>query len=99
MTIIKKFDTGEVVKEKFPKRWVVLTVFFLLILGLIEIWVSNTTVTYGEKFEKMEALEGILNMENQILENEIAKNASLLSISSKSAELGFSKPSSIQYIR
>lgn len=99
MTIIKKFDTDAVIKQKFPKRWVILAVFCLLILGLLEIWVSNTTVIYGEKFEQMVALERVLAMENQILENEIAKNSSLISISSKSAELGFSPPSSIQYIR
>lgn len=99
MTIIKKFDTDEITKQKFPKFWVGIVSLFLLILVLVEIWVNNTTTAYGVEFEKMAVLERVLNMENQILENEIAKGASLSSISSKSAELGFSKPSSVQYIR
>lgn len=89
MTIIKKF----------PKFWVGLTILALLFLVLIEIWVNNTTAAYGIKFEKMATLERQLLMENQILENEIAKFSSLLNISSKSAELGFSRPKRLQYIR
>lgn len=88
-----------IVRPKFPKIYIGFGGLCLLTLVLIEIWISNTTVEYGAKFEKMEALEHALVMENQILENEIAKNSSLLSISSKSAELGFSPPQSIQYIR
>lgn len=99
MTIIKKFDPDELVKQRFPKLWVGLVSIFLLILVLIEIWVNNTTVSFGAEFEKIAALEQVLLMENQLLENEIAKHSSLLNISSKSAELGFTAPKSIQYIR
>ena len=56
-------------------------------------------VSYGEKFNKLSALEEALKTENQILENEIANESSLKNLSSKSAELGFSKVESIQYIR
>lgn len=91
MTIVKKFEV--------PKFWVGLLSLFLLVLVLIEIWVSNQTISFGAKFEKISVLERILDMENQLLENEIARSASLLNISSKSAELGFLKPSSVQYIR
>ena len=100
MTIIKKFDNEELdIKPKFPKFYVFLSAFFLLILVLVEIWVNNTFVSYGEKFDKMDSLVNTLNIENQLLENEIAKYSSLRNISSKSAELGFSQPASIQYIR
>ncbi|MEK7616836.1 MAG: hypothetical protein AAB414_02190 [Patescibacteria group bacterium] len=99
MTIVKKFDTKNGVKPKFPRFLVGVVSLFLLILVLIEIWLSNTTVEYGSKFEKMAALEKVLEMENQMLRSEIAKHSSLFSISSKSAELGFSPPQSIQYIR
>lgn len=98
MTIIKKFEPEEP-KKGFSKKYVALTVFGLLLLTVIEIWVNNTMVTYGEKFENMSSLQKNLTMENQILENEIAKKTSLQSIASKSAELGFSKVESIQYIR
>lgn len=98
MTIIKKFEPEEQ-KKKFPKKIIGLSLGMLIILTLIEIWVSNTVVVYGEKFEKLASLEKNLLMENQILENEIAKDSSLNNISSKSAQLGFSTLQSIQYIR
>lgn len=97
MNIVKKFEPEY--KRKFPKKYIVLTVISLFSLTLIEIWVSNTVIAYGEKYEKLADLEKNLNMENQILENEIAKNSSLKSIVSKGAELGFSSSPSIQYIR
>lgn len=98
MTIIKTFDTEEIQKG-FPKKYIVLTIVSLLTLTIIEIWASNTVIAYGEKYEKLFAMERNLRIENQILENEIAKNASLNIISSKSAELGFYSNQSIQYIR
>lgn len=98
MTIIKKFDPVEPQKN-FSKRYIVFIVLGFLLLTVIEIWVNNTVVTYGEKFESMSFLQKNLSMENQILETEIAHKASLQSIASKSAELGFSKVESIQYIR
>src|SRR5690349_20954290 len=98
MTIIKTFDTEEV-KNKFPRRYIVLTVLGLFILTIIEIWASNTAVSYGEKFEKLSLSEKNLKMENQILRNEIAKRTSLSTIASESAQLGFSEQQSIQYIR
>jgi|SRR3989344_6169288 len=98
MTYIHKLDQQES-KKKFPRKYVVLTVMGLFILTIIEIWASNTVSAYGEKYEKLAVLERNLKMENQILENEIAKNSSLTDIASKSAELGFSISQSIQYIR
>lgn len=98
MTIIKTFEPDEQ-KSKFPKKYIALIVFTLFVLTVIEIWASNIVVTYGEKFEKLSSLEKALNLENQILGNEIAKYTSLNSVASKSAELGFSKIESIQYIR
>lgn len=98
MTIIKKFEPEEQ-KKSFPKRQIAIVAVAIFVLTVIEIWISNMVVTYGEKFEKLSELEQSLNLENQILENEIAKHASLGSIASKSASLGFSKTLSIQYIR
>lgn len=98
MTIIKKFEPEEI-KKGFSKKYIALTVAGLLFLTIVEIWVNNTVITFGEKFESISGMERVLSMENQILENEIAENASLNSLASKSAELGFSKQESIQYIR
>lgn len=98
MTIIKKFEP-EQPKDGFSKKLVISIAGCLLVLVLAEIWVSNTVITYGEKFEKLSNLQKALISENQILENEIAKETSLTNLSTKSAELGFSKLESIQYIR
>jgi len=98
MTIIKKFEPIEQ-KHKPYRKYIVLTIISLFTLTLIEIWVSNTVIAYGEKYEKLSTLEKNLKMENQILENEIAENSSLKTIASKSAELGFSTSQGIQYIR
>ena len=98
MTIIKKFEPEEH-KKKFPKRYIVLTIMSLFMLTLTEIWATNTVIAYGERFEKLSVLEKNLKTENQILENNIAKNSSLNSIASKSAQLGFYANQSIQYIR
>ena len=98
MTIIKKFEP-EPEKNKLPRKYIVISLVALFILALIEIWVSNTVIVYGEKFEKLAELQENFLMENQILENEIATNSSLATIASKSAELGFSPFGSVQYIR
>ncbi len=98
MTIIKKFDPEEHTK-KFPKKYIILTVMSLFVLILIEIWASNTVVSFGEKFQSLSVLKQALQMESQILQNEIAKGSSLTSIASQSAGLGFTKLESIQYIR
>lgn len=98
MTIIKKFEPEEQ-KKKFPKKIIALIVFGLLTLTLVEIWVTNTAVSYGGKFEKLTDAEKSLMLENQILENQIAKSSSLNNIASKSAQLGFSFNPSVQYIR
>lgn len=99
MTIIKKFDTDEIKPDKFSKRYIVFCIFGLLFLVTLEIWVSNITVTFGEKFESLQSLRKNLILENQILENKIAKESSLSSIASSSASLGFSKTNDIEYIR
>lgn len=98
MTIIKKFYTEEI-NQKFPKKYIFLIAVSLLSLVVVQIWTSNTEVTFGEKFEQLSKLSQSLQMENQILRNEIARESSLEVIASKSAQLGFSKTESIQYIR
>lgn len=98
MTIIKKFEPEEQ-KKGFSRRYIALSVVCLFVLMLVEIWAGNNVVAYGEKFEKLSTLQKTLNLENQILENEIAEKESLNNIASRSGELGFSEPQSIQYIR
>lgn len=98
MTIIKKFEP-ELPHKGISKKLAAYIAVCLFILTLVQIWVSNTVVSFGEKFKELSSLEQTLKMENMILENEIAKKASLTNLATKSAELGFHKLESIQYIR
>lgn len=98
MTIIKKFEPEEP-KQSLPKKYIALVAVTLFVLMLMEIWVNNNAADYGEKFAKLSQLAKTLSLENQVLENQIASNESLRNVASKSAELGFSQPESIQYIR
>lgn len=98
MTIIKTFETEET-NRKLPKLYIILAVIGLSLLLFTEIWINNTMVVYGERFAKLTGAEKNLRMENQILENEIAKRSSLINIASESAKLGFSAQQSILYIR
>lgn len=76
-----------------------MTIIGLSSLMLIEIWVNNTMIAYGERFAKLTTAEKNLRMENQILENEIARKSSFINIASESSRLGFSSGQSILYIR
>ncbi|MDP3758821.1 MAG: hypothetical protein Q8Q86_03810 [Candidatus Daviesbacteria bacterium] len=98
MTIIKKFEPEEV-KKGFSKKYTSLIIACFFVLMLAEIWAGNNVVAYGEKLEKLSSSAKTLNLENQILENEIARQVSLNHVASKSGELGFFQPQSIQYIR
>lgn len=97
MTIIKKFEP-EQQKERFPKKYIIVVSFSLFVLVVIEIWANNTSAAYGDKLDSLSRISKSLEMENKILENDIAKSSSLISIASKSAKLGFFKSQSIQYI-
>lgn len=98
MTIIRKFDQE---KEgfKFSRKVIFFAGICAVFLILIEIWINNTLITYGAKMEKISILEKALRMENQILENEVAKKTSLKMIATESAKLGFSASEKVEYIR
>lgn len=98
MTIVKTFEPVEQ-NKKFSKKYIVLVAAGLFMLVLMEIWANNNVVTYGQKLEKMSSLTKAISLENQVLENQIAVRGAMRNVASKSAELGFSEPESIQYIR
>lgn len=71
---------------------------FITALVVVEIWVSHSVVTYGERYKEIEALQKTLENENQILENQIDKLSSLSLVASRSGSLGLKAPKEIQYI-
>ena len=92
----KKFETQE--KRNLPKRFVLIGIL-LITLVVVEIWVTNAMVTFGQKLASIENSQRSIQLENRILENEIAKQTALGNIASASATLGFIKPKTIQYVR
>ena len=70
MTFLKKFETQE--KRSFTKRFIFIGIS-LIVLVVLEIWVNNTTATFGQKLSSIENSERSLLLENRVLENEIAK--------------------------
>ena len=99
MTIIRKLDIEQNPISKSYKRFITPIAILLTTLIIAEIWVNNTLLSFGDKLQNMSVLENALTMENQILQNQVAKLTSLNNLASQSAKLGFSKPENIQYIR
>lgn len=99
MTIIRKFEQNTEEKRKISGKIILPVIFVFVFLLIVEIWVNNTLVTYGDKLQNISNLEKTLKMENQILQTEVSSQASLNDIASESAKLGFSLPENIEYIR
>ena len=79
-----------------------LLMFFSLIIGLVtimEIWAVNRLATFGSEISKLEAAKASLQMENIILENQIAEKASLKQIEESSKKFGFVKTNKIEYLQ
>lgn len=99
MTIIRKFETEEINSTSWKSKKISLMAGLMLVfLVVLEIWASNTLVSFGEKYAKISKLEKALAQENKILENHIAKEASLNNIASAAASLGLNKPRSVKYL-
>ena len=107
MTSIQKFDTNIEKKKRFSfklnvfasKKYIYFAMSSLLFLVIFEIWVNNTLASFGSKYENISMLQQSIKLENQVLENELALQTSLVNIATQSSTLGFSKPKQIQYIR
>jgi len=100
MTIIKTFETHS--EHNFinlrSKKFILVSIL-IIFFAVAEIWVNNSLAKLGGQFESTLNLQKSLMLENQLLENEIATEASLQKIASQSASLGFIKPLKVQYIR
>lgn len=96
---IHKIDQSEGKTFFRIKRITILVTSFLGTLVILNIWVSHSLASFGEKFEEIESLQKVFIRENQMLENEIASSSSLVSIASQSASVGLNKLKNVQYIR
>ncbi len=96
MTITKKLELEE--HKTFSKKPLILSVFVLVVLALLQIWANNILVTNGAKFDSIGRLEQSLQLENQILENKVAKLSSLDTIATSSSALGLVPTKDVQYL-
>mgnify|MGYP001569946446 CR=1 FL=1 len=96
MTIIKKFEKEQ--QRVIPQKFIFISFLILLPLILLQIWAYNTLGSFGEKLSQITSLQNNLNLENQIIENEIAKTSSLQNLASQSAQLGLSSPKEVKYL-
>jgi hypothetical protein len=84
----------------FQRRRVTYTIALLfLVAATIEIWTVNRLSTYGEKISKIEQSKNDLVLENQILQNEIAKRSSLSEVEKYATTLGFEKISQVKFLQ
>ena len=100
---MKRIKQEEENKQNNPKKRaikaarLIIVVFFLVLF--LEIWVVNRLSTFGHKIQDIKDSQASLELENQILESQIAKQASLLAIESKASALGFDSLKNIEYIK
>lgn len=73
--------------------------FIFVAIVVLEIWAVNRLSTYGYKIQEIEQAEVALNLENQILENKISQQSSLINIENKASDLGFATISKIDYLK
>lgn len=78
-------------------RFIKLGVVLLVAICVLEIWISNRLATYGSKVAQMKNEEAKITLQNQLLEDQIAQDSSLLSISKEAAQLGFNSISNLEY--
>jgi hypothetical protein len=92
ISMLKKFNTG------IKKRYLIFGILIILPLVLLEIWSVNRLATLGVEINKLENSAASLSLENQVLQNEIAKRSALSQVEAESKLLGFEKVKTIQAV-
>ncbi|MBI4009137.1 hypothetical protein HY357_02800 [Candidatus Roizmanbacteria bacterium] len=73
--------------------WIIFTLFYILQSGL-----NNIVSSYAPTLNKIEKEIARVELENKLLENDIASASALRTIEVKAKEVGFQEPK-IQYIK
>lgn len=87
---MKHQQKGYFEPQKKIFRLIKIFLCFLVIIFVLEIWVSNRLSTYGKQIQDIKQIQTKLILENQVLENSIAQNMSLSKIEQMAVALGFS---------
>jgi len=74
-------------------------VVLVVVLVVLEVWMVNRLSTYGDKIQSLKVAQADLELENQILENQISQNGTMLNLESKAKALGFDTTKNLEYFR
>lgn len=80
------------------RKVVYIAACIFLFVAIIEIWAVNRLSTFGEKLSLIEQQKQELTLENQTLENEIAKRSSLSEVQKYATAFGFEDKSKVSYL-
>lgn len=86
-------------KARLLHRLLKIAVVFILVALSLELWTANRLSTYGDKIQGFKDVQAHLELENQVLENIIARESSLNVLEKRAALLGFSSVKTFQYLR
>lgn len=70
-----------------------------LVVFFLEIWMVTRLSTYGHKIQELKVAKANLELENQIIENQIAEKSSLISLEEKAEAYGFSNIKNLEYVK
>ena len=88
----------EIVSGAKRKIYIVSAVIILMAI-IVEIWTVNRLSTFGQELNKLDQQKAALQLNNQVLQNEIAQDSSLQEISNESKNLGLQPIAHIQYLK
>ena len=83
----------------FKKKLLIVLFTIIIAITVVEIWAVNRLATFGLQINQLESTISSLKLENQIMENKIAKQASLKELQTKIKVLGFEKIKAVQYLK
>jgi cell division protein FtsL len=80
------------------KRMPILIVCIVIVLSLIQLLISHSLATDGEKLRQVEERTSQLEQENKVLQGEINKDASLARIAQRAQDLGLVKTTTVLHL-
>jgi hypothetical protein len=79
-------------KKDFQKKITFILVALVVFLGIIQLVLSGNVSAASVEVGSLERQAAILEKDNKLLEEKIARGSSLLEIQKKASRLGFDKP-------
>ncbi len=87
------------ISKKVIKLLLIISGLGVLLLIILQIWANNTLASYGAKLTEIIELENQIKLDNEVMIARIAQLSSLYRIASQAAEVGFTVPKKIEYIK